>query len=126
MSIRTTGSWAPCRQLVTASLLALVALALGSLFPARADTPTTSWSGTLGTDWANAGNWSSGVPSAALSGKFDAVFANPPGLTAGSFAQGLWLATGVGQDVTISAGSAQTLTLNGDATLTARPMPGSS
>ena len=57
------------------------------------------------------------MPSATISAKFDGTFTNQPTLTAASTAQGIWLATGDAQDVTINAASAQTLNITGTATL---------
>jgi autotransporter-associated beta strand protein len=94
--------------------------ALGVLIVAPmafADTTTTAWNG--GTvNWATAANWASGSPSATISALFNSTFANQPQLTATATAQGLYLANGVGQDVTITGlTSARTLNITGTATL---------
>jgi len=100
-----------------------VALACGIAVPAvRA--ATIDWTGTASTDWAASGNWSGGTPGTSNIVAFNQPFANSPALTAASSAQGLWLASGVGGDVTIDAASAQTLTLVGTGTINAQASAG--
>ncbi|MHB1156898.1 MAG: beta strand repeat-containing protein [Phycisphaerales bacterium] len=85
---------------------------------AQADTVTSAWSGATDTTWSNAGNWGGGVPSTTVGALFNSTFTNQPNLTAAQTTLGLWLATGVGQDVTIDAPVARTLTFQtGGATL---------
>lgn len=79
--------------------------------PADAATPT--WTGSVSTDWANVTNWGGTALTVNNVGSFSTTFTNQPSLTAASAAGGLWLNTGLGQDVTIGAASAQTLTLAG-------------
>ncbi|MEI6646058.1 MAG: autotransporter-associated beta strand repeat-containing protein [bacterium] len=87
---------------------------------ALADTATTAWSGCTSTNWSTAANWGSGLPSATISALFNSTFANQPQLTANATAQGIYLANGVGQDVTITGTSdalQKSLTITGTATL---------
>ena len=65
-----------------------------------ADSATTAWNGGS-VNWSTAGNWGSGVPTTTNSALFNSSFGNQPQLTVSANAQGLWLASGVGQDVTI-------------------------
>jgi autotransporter-associated beta strand protein len=77
------------------------------------------WTGTTNTTWSTSTNWSGGVPGNTDNAKFDLSFSNQPNLTANATVGGLWMATGVGQNVTIS-GSMLTLqgnTINGTAGL---------
>ena len=85
---------------------------------------TVTWSGTNSTDWAASGNWSGGTPSATNVAEFMQSFDNAPSLTGSGTVQGLWLAPGVGADVTIDAASAQTLTLAGNGTINAQANAG--
>src|SRR5689334_11914048 len=71
------------------------------------------WTGTTNTTWSTSTNWSGGVPGNTDNAKFDLSFSNQPNLTANATVGGLWMTTGVGQNVTISA-SAGTLTLQGN------------
>ena len=104
------------RFLVFASLAATVAPM------ALADTATTAWNGGT-TNWATSANWNSGLPSATLSALFNSGFSTQPQLTANATVQGLYLASGVGKDVTITApdtnnaANIDILTLTGTATL---------
>jgi autotransporter-associated beta strand protein len=74
-----------------------------------ADSPTSAWNGSVGTAWNNATNWASGLPGTTNGAVFDSSFANQPMLTASATTLGLWLKTGVGQDVTVDAATPQTL-----------------
>ena len=101
------------------SCLAALVLLLGLVAPGAhaTDTTTSAWSGTSSTTWSDTGNWGGGVPSSTVSALFNSTFTRQPNLTAGATAQGIWLASSVGQDVTIGAGSAFILTNTGTATL---------
>ena len=104
--------------------LSLSLLAAGT--SARAQT-TTAWNN-AGTDWATGANWVGGAPSTTVSALFNSSFTNQPQLGTGTTtAQGLWVANGVAQDVTISTndGTTQrTLTITGTATLSSQPRAG--
>ena len=69
----------------------------------------SGWNGSVNTFWTNAGNWSGGVPNSTTGALFNSTFVNQPNLTANATTMGLWLKTGVGQDVTVSASSPMTL-----------------
>jgi fibronectin-binding autotransporter adhesin len=86
---------------------------------AALDTATTEWTGATSTTWSTTTNWNPNtIPSTTLSAKFDTAFSNQPNLGAPQTAQGIWLATGVGQDVTITGTtSTRVLTITGTATL---------
>ncbi len=103
-------------RFLAATLLPL-ALFLLTDSVAQADTTTSAWSGSSSTAWSTPGNWGGGVPSPTISALFNTSFANQPTLTATQTCQGLWLATGAAQDVTINAASAQVLTNAATATL---------
>ena len=71
-----------------------------------------SWTGATDTTWSTGTNWSGGkAPGGPDNAKFDGSFTNQPNLTGAATVGGLWIATGVGQGVTISGG-ANVLTLN--------------
>ncbi len=117
-SMKTTPSHR--RPSHSSSLRALsVCLLLAGPMTHAADTTTTAWSGTTSTTWATNTNWAGSLlPSATVSAKFDSTFANQPQLTSNVTTQGIWLATGVGQDVVIGKdGSARTINITGNATL---------
>jgi len=86
---------------------------------AFADTSTTAWNGSLSSTWGTAGNWAgSVVPSATVSALFNSTFSNQPQLASNVTTQGIWLASGVGQDVTIGKdANARTINITGTATL---------
>jgi len=96
----------------TGVILAISALATQV---GKADTTESSWNGGS-TGWTTTGNWTNGVPSATTSAVFNSSFtgANQPTVAASSTAQGIWVASGVGKNVTLSGGS---LTIGGTATL---------
>lgn len=71
------------------------------------------WNGNSNTTWSTAGNWDTGVPGNTDNAVFNGSFSNQPNLTANATTGGLWMTTGVGQNVTIS-GSTFTLTLAGN------------
>lgn len=100
----------------SSAALSLLLLIVGT--SARAQT-TTAWNGSSNSTWSTAGNWAGSVlPSSTVSALFNSTFSNQPQLTSNQATQGIWLATGVGQDVTIGKdGSARTLTITGNATL---------
>jgi fibronectin-binding autotransporter adhesin len=76
-----------------------------------------SWTGATSTTWNTNTNWSTlTVPAAADNAVFNGTFTlgRQPNLTANATVGGLWMTTGVGQSVTISATGARTLTLAGN------------
>ena len=77
----------------------------------------THWTGNTDTTWGTSTNWDNGVPSGnTVNAVFNTTFTlgHQPTLTANpSTFGGIWMTTGVGQDVTIG-GSTFTLTLNGN------------
>ena len=77
----------------------------------------THWTGNTDTTWGTSTNWDAGVPSGnTVNAVFNGTFTlgHQPTLTANpSTFGGIWMTTGVGQDVTIG-GSTFTLTLNGN------------
>lgn len=84
------------------------------LFAQQAYAVDASWNGTLGTTWNTNGNWSgNSTPGAGDNAVFSSTFTNQPNLTANTTLGGLWMKTGVGQDVIISA-TAGVMTLNGN------------
>ena len=75
-----------------------------------------SWTGTVSNVWSNAGNWTAGgPPTGAQIATFDANFtgANQPQIQAATAVGELHMATGVTQNVTISASGVNILTING-------------
>ncbi len=112
----------PLRILRLLAALAVAGLVAGQ--SAHADTATTAWSGSTDTNWSTGTNWASGVPTTTTSALFDGTFSNQPTLTANATSQGIWLASGVGQDVTIDSATAQTLTITGNATLNSQANAG--
>jgi autotransporter-associated beta strand protein len=76
-----------------------------------------SWTGLTTTSWNLATNWSSlTVPGASDNAVFNGTFilGNQPQVTASATVGGLWMTTGVGQNVTLSSSIANILTLNGN------------
>ncbi len=116
----------PLRSLRLLAALAVAGLGAGQIAQA-ADTAATQWiGGTVGnpTNWGTATNWTGagavagGPNSPTLSVTFNSTFADQPALGAGKTTQGIWLASGVGQDVTINASvTSAVLTITGNATL---------
>ena len=97
----------------------MLALLLSSGSSAQAaDTSTSAWNGSS-TIWNSTGSWASGIPSSSISALFGPAFtgANQPTLAGAQMSQGIWLASSVGQDVTINSASAYALTISGNATL---------
>src|SRR2546430_2039163 len=80
-----------------------------------------SWNGSSGTTWSTKQNWSTNnVPVSTDNAKFDSTFSNQPNLSGTATVGGIGMATGVGQNVTISGSSVLTLagnTINGTAGL---------
>jgi autotransporter-associated beta strand protein len=73
-----------------------------------------SWVGGTVAGWSSPGNWSpSGPPSVGDTALFDGVFINQPNLTVGSTVGTLHMATGVIQNVTISANPGAVLNISG-------------
>ena len=109
-------------------VIALVAIALlASSTSARADTTTTVWNGTNSSVWSLNTNWAGSVlPSTTVSALFNGTFTsgNQPTLGAAQITQGIWLATGDTQDVTIDSGAARVLTVTGTATLNSQTNAG--
>ena len=90
------------------------------------DSARTAWNGGASTDWATAGNWDVNIlPSATVSALFNSTFSNLPQLAGNATTQGIWLASGVGQDVAVTAGVInQTLFITGNATLSGQTNAG--
>ena len=111
----------PARRIAgIAALLILLAIHQS----AQAQT-TSAWTGTSNSTWGTAGNWAGGVlPTTTVSALFNGTFSNQPTLGAAQTAQGIWLATGVGQDVTIDSATAQLLTITGNPTLNSQTNAG--
>ena len=73
-----------------------------------------SWTGVTAAGWNSPGNWSpSGPPGVGDTALFDGVFFNQPNLTTGNTVGTLHMATGVTQNVTISADPGATLNISG-------------
>jgi autotransporter-associated beta strand protein len=71
------------------------------------------WTGGHDNQWSKNNNWSGNAPSASDNAKFNSTFSNQPTLNTNATVGGIWMTTGVGQNVTISA-TAGTLTLQGN------------
>jgi hypothetical protein len=102
----------------------MIAAAVGSLFTQSAkavDTAATTWSGINSTDWADPGNWDTGVPDATTVAEFNGTYGNLPLLSGDSAANGIWVANGSGQTIILDAGSPQTLTLTGTGQINGNP-----
>ena len=110
------------------NLSPLAAIALAALFATHsvsADTTTSEWTGFTSGTWSTITNWTPNtIPSTTVSALFDSSFSNQPQLGASQNTQGIWLKTGLGQDVTISATSSRTLTITGNATLSGQANAG--
>jgi fibronectin-binding autotransporter adhesin len=76
------------------------------------------WTGSTSSTWKTSTNWFGGaVPGKPDNAKFDSRFGisgNQPDLTGNAMVGGLWMTTGVGQNVTITANTGFTLTLQGN------------
>ncbi|MFZ0916676.1 MAG: autotransporter-associated beta strand repeat-containing protein, partial [Candidatus Udaeobacter sp.] len=88
----------------------------GGVQPFQVDADA-SWTGANNSLWSNPLNWTSGgPPTGTQTATFDASFtgANQPQINANTSIGDLHMATGVTQNVTISASVAQILTINGE------------
>jgi autotransporter-associated beta strand protein len=114
----TINSHRPSRRLRRSAFeIAIQTVALATLLTSQSAFATDkSWTGASSTAWGTSNNWSpSGAPAAADNAVFSSVFSRQPRLTANATAGGLWMKTGIGQNVTVSAGSTSyILTLNGN------------
>src|SRR6478672_8033883 len=73
-----------------------------------------SWTGSTAAGWNNPGNWSPlGPPGVGDTALFDGVFINQPNLTTGATVGTLHMATGVVQNVTLSANPGAVLNISG-------------
>jgi len=73
-----------------------------------------SWTGGTAAGWNSPGNWSpSGPPGVGDTALFDGVFINQPNLTTGATVGTLHMATGVVQNVTLSANPGAVLNISG-------------
>jgi len=122
-TVKQTLQLIPLFQAVT--LLPLALFLFGSSSSPAADTATSAWNGSS-TTWNASGSWASGIPSSTISALFGSAFtgANQPTLAGAQTSQGIWLASSVGQDVTINSASAQVLTITGTATLNSQANAG--
>ena len=86
--------------------MVIVCLGLVPVSGLSADTPVSSWTPTTAV-WSNTANWSAGVPnSSSLGAVFDRTFSIQPDIATlpwSYWVGGVWLKSGVGQDVTIDA-----------------------
>jgi len=88
------------------------ALLLSAALAPRANAADFSWTGGNST-WITSGNWSpSGPPGVGDTALFNQVFLNQPNLTVGSTVGTLHMATGVVQNVTISANAGAVLSIS--------------
>src|SRR6478672_1118403 len=72
-----------------------------------------SWTGVTAAGWSSPGNWSpSGPPGVGDTALFDGVFINQPNLTTGATVGTVHMATGVVQNVTISANPGAVLNIS--------------
>ena len=92
------------------------ALACAIAVPALATAATVTWTGSNSMDWSASGNWNGtgAAPTSVDIAQFSQAFSNPPSLTSAGNVQGIWLASGLGDDVTIAAALPQTLTIAGN------------
>src|SRR4029077_2615887 len=85
----------------------------GAFQPSQVDA-NFSWTGSTAAGWNSPGNWSpSGPPGVGDTALFDGVFINQPNLTAGATVGTLHMATGVVQNVTLSANPGAVLNISG-------------
>ena len=70
------------------------------------------WTGAADFVWGTGGNWIGGKPGAGDNAVFNSIFSNQPNVINNQTFGGIWMTTGIGQNVTISGSS--TLTLNGN------------
>ncbi|MEY2536981.1 MAG: fibronectin-binding autotransporter adhesin [Verrucomicrobiota bacterium] len=72
------------------------------------------WNGSVSNAWQTNGNWSSSPrPGLGDNAIFNSTFTNQPDIGAGQSVGGIWMATGVGQNVTLT-GSGGTLSIGGN------------
>src|SRR5438552_17536252 len=97
---------------VFAIFIFTILIAVALLFAPKAGAADQSWTGTTSTTWSTPTNWSGGVPGSTDNAVFNTTFANQPNVTTSTAVGGLWMTTGVGQNVTVSASASQVLILN--------------
>src|SRR6476659_5250852 len=84
----------------------------GGFEPLQVDS-NFSWTGVTAAGWSSPGNWSpSGPPGVGDTALFDGVFINQPNLTTGATVGTLHMATGVVQNVTLSANPGAVLNIS--------------
>ena len=111
MRLLRRGDWRFARQLIL-PLLGLV-FAISVFAPRTSSAADAVWNGSIDTNWGNNNNWTpAGAPSAGQNAKFSTTFTNQPNISGNTSVGGIWMTTGVGQNVTIS-GSGGALTLQG-------------
>jgi len=80
-----------------------------------AEATDQQWTGTSTTTWSTGGNWSGlTAPLSTDNALFDTSFSRQANLTADATVGGIWMTTGVQQNVTISLSGGTALTLNGN------------
>ena len=85
----------------------------GGIQPFQVDA-NASWTGANSSIWSIPGNWTAGgPPNANEIASFDSAFANQPIITGATAVGELHMATGVAQNVTISATGVNILTIEG-------------
>src|SRR6476659_9316803 len=91
------------------------ALLVPTALAPRANAADFSWTGVTAGGWNNSGNWSpgGGPPGPGDTGVFNQVFINQPNLTTGATVGTLHMATGVVQNVTLSANAGAVLSISG-------------
>jgi autotransporter-associated beta strand protein len=104
--------WAGRRGRQVLFLLRLLLLGLLASVPSLFATDAV-WTGGTDTDWSRKQNWSTNnVPTSTDNAKFSGAITNQPSTTAAVSVGGIWMATGVTQNITI--GGTFTLTLAGN------------
>jgi fibronectin-binding autotransporter adhesin len=86
------------------------------LIQLAASAQTTSWKGTAGTEWKNAGNWTAGIPTAAtdaIIGDANFTGANQPSINANATCKSLTLATNKAPTLSVT----RALTVGGNVTI---------
>src|SRR5436309_15830820 len=106
--VPTSGPPYPC----SSASLRFFALACFLLTVASASATDKFWSGPTNTTWGTGTNWTGSLPASTDNAVFNSTFTNQPNLGTTATAGGIWMTTGVGQNVTISG---STLTLQGNA-----------
>lgn len=105
------------RAVFSSSLALLIFLLFATQLAFAVDKP---WTGATDTTWGTNTNWTGNAPSAGDNAVFNTTFTNQPNLTGNTSAGGIWMTTGVGQNVTISGAGVLQLsggTINGIAGL---------